>query len=91
MVEGSYRDGSSFQVTAPPNQDAMVQTLRQKNVEIWYKNSAKSGTPEQLLATWAPLVLLGVLWFIMIRRMKARQSPPPSDSVPPTIDARWPR
>jgi len=90
-VQGSYRNRGFFQVIAPPNQDAMVQTLRQKNVEIWYKNSAKAGTPEQLLATWAPLVLLAALWFFMIRQMKAKQPPPATDSTPPTMDARWPR
>src|ERR1700733_6823159 len=37
VVKGTYRDGSSFQVTAPASQDAMVQTLRQKNVEVWFK------------------------------------------------------
>lgn len=88
-VEGTYHDNGSFRVTAPTNQDALVQTLRQKNVEVWFKDSGGSGTPARLLGTWAPLILLGVLWFFMIRQMQRRQAQGRPDSAAESVDSRW--
>ncbi|MBZ5721669.1 MAG: ATP-dependent metallopeptidase FtsH/Yme1/Tma family protein [Acidobacteriia bacterium] len=73
-IVGSYRDNSSFSVTAPTSQEGMLQALRQKNVEIWFKETAEQGWPSWLL-NLAPLILLAALWFFMIRQMKQRQSP----------------
>ena len=84
-VEGTSRDGSSFRVSVPRNQDQMVQTLQQKGVEIWYAENHKSTT--DWITNLAPLGLLAVLWFFMIRRMSARTNRPPT--VPPG-NAPWP-
>jgi len=81
------RNGGSFRVVVPSNRDAMIQTLRQKNVEIWFRGSAGDTLPAKLLGTWAPLILLAVLWLFMIRQMKKRSSPPPAGSV--SEDTRW--
>ncbi len=71
-VYGKYRDGRQFHVTAPASQEAMIQSLREKKVEIWFQD-----TPNDSWQTWllnlAPLILLGVLWLIMIRQMRRRQ------------------
>ena len=89
VVNGSSRDGSSFRVTAPANQDAMVQTLRQKNVEVWFRNNGGNGSTAQLLGTWAPLILLAALWFFMIRQMQSRQAQTRTDAATENRDTRW--
>ena len=73
QVNGIYRDNSSFRVTAPARQEAMLQTLRQKNVEIWFRDTA-SGDRASWLLNIAPLLLLAALWFFMMRQMKSREA-----------------
>lgn len=73
QVNGQYRDGGSFRVTAPASQDGMLKTLHDKNVEIWFKDAPEGG-PAAWLLNLAPLILLAALWFFMIRQMKLRQS-----------------
>ena len=73
QVFGWSRDNSSFRVTAPTSQEGMLQALRQKSVEIWFKDTADGGWPAWLL-NLAPLVLLAALWFFMVRQMQQRQS-----------------
>ncbi len=84
VVRGSGANGSSFRVIAPSNQAAMLEALQQHGVEIWFKETTEQGWSTWLL-NLAPLVLLGALWFFMIRQMQKRRSPgdgPPS-SMPP--------
>jgi cell division protease FtsH len=78
-VNGQYRDGQSFQVTAPSSQEGMIRALREKNVEIWFKDTSNGGWPAWLL-NLAPLILLAALWFFMIRQMKQRQNPSQTNS-----------
>ena len=73
-VLGWYRDNSSFSLTPPTSQEAMLQALRQKDVEIWFKDAAEGDWTTWLL-NLAPLFLLAALWFFMIRQMKQRQPP----------------
>jgi len=72
QVNGQYRDGRPFRVTAPSSQEGMLRTLHEKNVEIWFREAAEGGWPAWLLNI-APLLLLAALWVFMIRRMKQRQ------------------
>lgn len=66
-----HAEGKPFRVVAPHSQEAMLTALRSKGVEIWFKDSdTESSWPLQLLGTWAPLLLLGALWFFMIRQMR---------------------
>jgi cell division protease FtsH len=90
-IEGKYRDNSSFAVNGPTNQDVMIQTLRQKNVDVRFtKNSSAS---ESLLATWAPLIVIAILWLMMIRQIKLkRRSAQQADSTQNPIsqnENRW--
>jgi cell division protease FtsH len=71
-ITGIYRDSRTFRVTAPTSQEGMLQTLHQKNVEIWFRDSAEGNWPSWLL-NLAPLILLAALWFFMIRQMKQRR------------------
>jgi cell division protease FtsH len=69
--EGTHSEGSRFRVILPASQEQMLETLRQKNVEIWYSADTSS-------ASWwvnvAPLALLAALWFFMIRQIKSRSN-----------------
>ena len=71
VVTGFDNKGASFKVIAPSNQTPMMEALQQREVEIWFREST-----DQNWSTWllnlAPLILLGALWFFMIRQMKIR-------------------
>ncbi|MGA8868797.1 MAG: ATP-dependent metallopeptidase FtsH/Yme1/Tma family protein, partial [Candidatus Sulfotelmatobacter sp.] len=70
-AQAQYRtEGKTFQVVVPHSQEAMLAALRSKGAEIWIKDSGTESNSLQLLETWAPLLLLGVLWLYMIRQMR---------------------
>lgn len=85
-VDGSNRDGGSFRVIVSPSQEQMLETLRQKNVEIWYARTGESSA--NWLINLAPLVLLAALWFLMIRQMKTRANAK-ADAGAATTSAQW--
>jgi cell division protease FtsH len=69
-VRGKYKnDKSSFHTTVPANYPEMIKTLRDKGVNITVKDVQSGSWPTWLL-NLAPLILLGALWFIMIRQMQ---------------------
>jgi len=70
QVKGKMTDGSAFHTTVPLNYPDMVKTLRDKGVVITFRDVNSGSLPLQLLGTWAPLILLGALWFFMIRQMQ---------------------
>jgi cell division protease FtsH len=70
QVKGKLTDNSAFHTTAPSNYPNMIDTLRSKNVNITFRDVNSGSLPLQLLGTWAPLILLGALWFFMIRQMQ---------------------
>jgi len=72
-VTGTYRDARTFRVVAPASQDGMLQTLRQKNVEIWFKDAGDAGGWPQWILNLAPLILLAALWFFMIRKIQQKK------------------
>lgn len=72
VVRGTDAKGSPFRVIAPANQSAMLDILQQHGVDIWFKEAAEQGWPSWIL-NLAPLLLLGALWFFMIRQMQIRQ------------------
>lgn len=72
QLTGKYRDNRSFRVTAPTSQEGMLQTLHQKNVEIWFKDASAGDWPTSLM-NLAPLILLAALWFFMIRQMNLKK------------------
>src|SRR5881296_542191 len=70
-VRGKYlNDNSGFHTTVPANYPDMIKTLRDKGVNITIRDVTNGSWPIQLLGTWAPLILLGALWFFMIRQMQ---------------------
>lgn len=86
-VQGTYKDGSSFQVNGPADQHDMLQALRSKNVEIWYAEGEANST-KSWLVNLLPLFLLAVLWFFMIRQMRARRNPPTSGATG-IVEGSW--
>jgi len=71
-VRGKHKDGSAFHTTAPSNYftPEMLKSLQSKGVNITFRDINSGSLPLQLLGTWAPLILLGALWFFMIRQMQ---------------------
>jgi cell division protease FtsH len=83
-VYGKNRAGSSFRVTVPASQEGMLQSLRQKNVEILVRSGSGGGFALQLLETWAPLIVLAAIWLYMIRQVKARRSSEGTNRISPS-------
>ncbi|MGA3315998.1 MAG: ATP-dependent zinc metalloprotease FtsH [Candidatus Korobacteraceae bacterium] len=70
-VSGKFKnDKAGFHVTVPSNYPDMYKILQDKKVNITVKDPASGGWPSWLL-NLAPFVLLGALWFIMIRQMQS--------------------
>jgi cell division protease FtsH len=71
-VRGKLRNGSYFHSTVPTNYftSEMLKNLYYKSVQIKFKDINSGNIPLTLLGTWAPLILLGALWFFMIRQMQ---------------------
>ncbi len=83
-IQGQYRDGKgTFRLIGPSNPGVYLDALRNKGVEIRFRDGGNGSLPVQLLGTWAPLILLGALWFFMIRQMQKRRSIPPGGIPPP--------
>jgi cell division protease FtsH len=70
-IQGQYRDGKgTFRLTGPSNPGVFLDKLKDKGVEIVFKDAPTDGLPVQLLGTWAPLILLASLWLLVIRQMR---------------------
>lgn len=85
-LNGTERDGSSIRVIVPANQELVVDRLRLRNVEIWFEKSDQSAAA--WLVNLAPLLLLAVLWFFMIRQIRTR-SQPGADAGAATSASSW--
>jgi cell division protease FtsH len=78
-IEGEYRNGKgTFWLAGPSDPAAFLGILQEKGVEIRFRDGSANNTALQLLGTWAPLLLLGALWLVMVRQM--RRKGPPSGS-----------
>ena len=68
-VHGKYKnDKTAFHVVVPPNYSEMYKPMRDKGVNITVKDA--NGGSYTWLINLLPFVLLGALWFIMIRQMQ---------------------
>ena len=69
-VRGKFKnDKASFHTIAPSSYPDMIKELRDKGVNITVKDAQGGGWPTWLF-NLAPFILLGALWFIMIRQMQ---------------------
>ena len=70
QVQGKLKsDKSNFHTTVMEGYTDMIKELRDKGVNITVKDAQAGSWPSWLL-NLAPFVLLGALWFIMIRQMQ---------------------
>jgi cell division protease FtsH len=88
QIDGRYRDNRSFLVTAPTSQEGMLQILRQKGVGIWSRDAA-SGDWSTWVMNCVPIILLGALWFFMIRQINLRKAQKQEAAVSQSADSRW--
>jgi cell division protease FtsH len=65
---GFYSDGKTFTVILPPDQGQSLAALEQNKVEIWFLDDTASSW--SWITNLAPLALLAVLWFFMIRNIR---------------------
>jgi cell division protease FtsH len=68
-VKGKLADGGAFHTMAPANYPDMFKSLRDKGVNITIHDQQSNSWPSWLLQM-SPLILIGALWFIMIRQMQ---------------------
>src|ERR1051325_88986 len=68
-LNGHKTDNSAFHTIIPANYPDMYKLFKDKNVRVTVKDVASGSWPTWLL-NLAPLILLGALWFIMIRQMQ---------------------
>ena len=69
-VHGKFKnDKATFHTTVVEGYPDMIKEMRDKGVNITVKNNQGGGWPTWLL-NLAPFILLGALWFIMIRQMQ---------------------
>jgi cell division protease FtsH len=81
QIRGRYRDGNrTFRLTGPSDLKVFLGTLQEKGVQVTFRDASSPSGPLQLLGTWAPLFLLGALWFFMIRQMRRGR---PGTPAPP--------
>ena len=68
-AHGVRNDKTQFHLVVPANDQEMYKNLRAKGVDVRLKDN--QGTQWSLwLVQLSPVILLGVLWFIMIRQMQ---------------------
>jgi cell division protease FtsH len=78
QIEGEYRKGAGeFHLTGPSNPAAFLGILQDQGVEIRFRDANGASLPLRLLGSWVPLILLGALWFFMMRQIR-RGNPPRS-------------
>jgi cell division protease FtsH len=70
QIRGKDKDGAAFHTVAPVSYPDMYKALTEKGVQVTVKDVNSSSWTFTLLGTWAPLILLGALWFFMIRQMQ---------------------
>ena len=68
-VKGKLKDDSPYHTIVPANYPDMYKKLTEKGVPYSFKDISGGSWPSWLL-NLAPLVLLGALWFFMIRQMQ---------------------
>jgi len=68
-VHGKNNDGAAFNTTVPTNYPDMYKSMRDHNVQVTVRDAQSGSWPSWLLQL-SPLILIGALWFIMIRQMQ---------------------
>ncbi|HYL92924.1 MAG TPA: ATP-dependent metallopeptidase FtsH/Yme1/Tma family protein, partial [Alphaproteobacteria bacterium] len=69
-AHGHFRNKTAFHAIVPANNPEMLRILAANKVDTRFKSSQSSGWL-MLLIQLSPFVLLGVLFFVMIRQMQS--------------------
>jgi cell division protease FtsH len=70
-VTGKYKaDNAGFHLTVPSNYPDMIKTLGDKGVTMTFHDNSGGGWLIQVLTMWAPLIVIALLWYLMIRQMQ---------------------
>jgi cell division protease FtsH len=71
-VRGKLRNSTQFHTNVPSNYwtPEVLHDLHAKGISVNFRDINSGNLPLTLLGTWAPLILLGALWFFMIRQMQ---------------------
>jgi cell division protease FtsH len=71
QARGDYQNGQGgkFHLVVPAANPEMLKALKDANVKVTFRDS-QGANWTMLLFQFSPIVLLGVLWFIMIRQMQ---------------------
>jgi cell division protease FtsH len=68
-ARGHLKEGGQFHLVVPSNNPEMLKALQEHKVSVTFEDN--QGTQWSLwLVQLSPVILLGVLWFIMIRQMQ---------------------
>ncbi len=73
QVHGKYNNGKLFHTAAPLTYftpEVFKDLISRRGSTLPSATSTAGAGRLQLLGTWAPLILLGALWFFMIRQMQ---------------------
>ena len=69
-VRGHLKNDSNFHVTVPSNYPHLYDVLADKGVKVTVKNAEGSGW-WNILIQFSPVIVIGALWFFMIRQMQS--------------------
>jgi cell division protease FtsH len=71
-VRGEYRDHTKYHTTLTVNYftPEVLKDLKAKNVPVTFRDVNGGSLTWQLIGTYAPLILIGALWFFMLRQMQ---------------------
>src|SRR5947209_8547583 len=71
IARGKYRTGESYHLVVPASSQALYKALddHNKDVKTAFKDSQGWNWPMAIFQ-FSPFILLGVLWFVMIRQMQ---------------------
>jgi cell division protease FtsH len=69
QARGKYRNGQSFHLVVPTNNPEMWKALDANKVKYSLRDT-QGANWLMMLIQFSPLLLIGVLWFIMIRQMQ---------------------
>src|SRR5438270_2463323 len=70
-VHGHYKNdkNNQFHLTVPASNPEVLKALDTNKVRVTFRNNDGANWP-MLLIQFSPLLLIGVLWFVMIRQMQ---------------------
>ncbi|MFP4646966.1 MAG: ATP-dependent zinc metalloprotease FtsH [Candidatus Acetothermia bacterium] len=73
-IKGIYKDGGNFVTRGPAESTDYLETLRDNNVQITFKEASDNSWFFSLLLSLLPVLLIVGLWIFMMRRMQGNDA-----------------